>query len=57
MNANSDLVERIVQSVLEHLQSAAPVPRAESIPAAVKTPVALTLSETVITGELLAEQA
>ena len=57
MNANSDLVERIVQSVLEHLQSAAPAPRAEPTPTPTATPSALTLSETVITGELLAEQA
>ena len=57
MNANSELVEQIVQSVLEHLQSAAPAPRAESIPAAAKAATSLTLSATVITGELLAEQA
>lgn len=57
MNANSELVERIVQSVLAHLQSAAPAPRAEPTPAPPRTQTALTLSAAVITGELLAEQA
>ena len=57
MNANPELVERIVQSVLAHLQSAAPAPRTEPTPPAAKSPTALTLSETVITGELLAGPA